>query len=135
MSGETNLSKLLQSMSPELIKGEFVFCTFENAQYGDHGELNPIAAFQESEGLTLIIPRSKAEQHQIKYDSVYKGITLQVHSSLDAVGLTAAFSKTLAKHGISANVVAGYFHDHIFVRSEMAEAAMKALAILAQQQT
>lgn len=135
MSGEKDLSQLLQAMSPELIEGEFVFCTFEGARYGAHSELEPIGAFQESEGLTLIIPRNKADQYQIEYDSVYKGITLQVHSSLNAVGLTAAFSKALTEHSISANVVAGYFHDHIFVQAELAEAAMNALAELAPKQT
>jgi hypothetical protein len=58
---------------------------------------------------------------------VFRGITLNVHSGLDAVGLTAALSSKLAEHGISANVIAGYFHDHIFVQNEHAEKAIAAL--------
>jgi hypothetical protein len=127
MSGEKNLDKLLPSMSPELMAGEFVFCSFEKARYGDHSDLEPIAVVSESEGLTFVIPKSKADQHQHKYESVFKGITLNVHSSLDAVGLTAAFSSKLTEHGISANVIAGYFHDHIFVQSEHAEKAISAI--------
>ena len=115
-------------MSPVLMDGEFVFYSFENADYGDHANLNPIAAFQESEGLTLVILKSKADEFGLSYESVFKGITLQVHSSLDAVGLTAAFSNKLSEHGISANVISGYFHDHIFVQSDHADRAIAALS-------
>lgn len=127
MTGEKNLEKLLKSMSPELINGEFVFCTFQNARYGEYSDLEPIASINEFEGLTLIIPKFKADEKNIKYESVFKGITLSVHSSLDAVGLTAAFINKLAEYGLSANVVAGYYHDHIFIQSELAERAMEAL--------
>lgn len=130
MSGEKNLSKLLSAMSPVLMAGEFVFCCFEKARYGDHAELQPIAAFSESEGLTLVITRSTADEHNIGYESIFSCITLEVHSSLDAVGLTAAFSGKLGDHGISANVIAGYYHDHIFVQQDQAEIAMTALAEL-----
>jgi len=127
MIGEKNLSKLLPTMSPALIAGEFVFCSFEKSRYGDHPELGPIASVTENEGLTLVIPKSKADEHKIKYASVFRCITLNVHSSLDAVGLTAAFSSKLTEHGISANVVAGYFHDHIFVQKKLAEKAIDAI--------
>ena len=130
MTGEKNLAKLLPAMSPALIAGEFVFCSFEKAHYGDHSDLEPIAAFTESEGLTLVIKKSNADKHEIKYESVFRCITLNVHSSLDAVGLTAAFSSKLAEHGISANVIAGYFHDHIFVQNEHAEKAIAAISEL-----
>jgi hypothetical protein len=132
MTGERDLEKLLASLSPVLIDGEFVFCSFENARYGDHLDLQPIAAITESEGLTLVIPKSKADEHELNYGSVFKGITLKVHSSLGAVGLTAAFSSKLTEHGISANVIAGYFHDHIFVQSDHAEKAIAALDELAR---
>ena len=128
MSGETNLETLLASLSPALIEGEFVFCTFENAGYGDRPELEPFAAVTESEGLTMVVPRSKADACGLAYESVFRGITLTVHSSLEAVGLTAALSARLTEHGISANVIAGYFHDHVFVRSDHAEKALAALA-------
>ena len=132
MTGEINLGKLVAAMSPALMDGEYVFCTFQDAQYGDYSELEPIAAIKESEGLTLIIPKSKADETQLAYESVFKGITLSVHSSLDAVGLTAAFSGKLTEHGISANVIAGYHHDHIFVQTELAEKAIEALNELAR---
>jgi hypothetical protein len=128
MTGETDLAKLLATMSPQLLAGEYVFCTFADARYGELAQLGPIAAVQEAEGLTLIIPRSRADENNLPYETVLKGITLTIHSSLDAVGLTAAFAQQLSHHGISANVIAGYYHDHIFVQSKHAERAMKALA-------
>jgi len=60
-------------------------------------------------------------------------ITLTVHSSLEAVGLTAAFATELTRHGISANVVAGYYHDHIFVGAGDAERAVAALQGLSER--
>ena len=116
-NGETDLANLLAFMSPVLTDEEFVFLSFENANYGDYSELDPIASFMESEGLTLVVPKKKADITAIEYDAVYRQVTLEVHSSLEAVGLTAAFATKLTEHGISANVVAGFFHDHIFVQS------------------
>ena len=107
MSGETDLARLLASMSPVLADEEYVFCSIEDARYGDRAELAPIAAVAEAEGLTLILPRARADSAGLAYDSVFRKITLRVHSSLDAVGLTAAFSAALTGQGISANVVAG----------------------------
>lgn len=127
MHGERELEKLLSSMSPVLIEGEFVFYSFKNARYGDHSHLEPIAAITEREGLTLVIPKPKADEYELVYELVFKSITLMVHSSLEAVGLTAALSTKLSEHGISANVIAGYFHDHIFVQRDHAERAIAAL--------
>ena len=130
--GETSLQNLLKHMSPELLDDEFVFISVDNARYGDLTELEPIAAFLEREGLTLIITKQKADRYKKEYQSVFSCITLKIHSSLDAVGLTAAFSGKLAEHGISANVVAGYYHDHIFVQSDCATRAIQALNELIQ---
>jgi hypothetical protein len=131
MAGERDIRTLLASLTPELMEGEFVFCTFKNAAYGEYAELQPLASISEKEGLTLVIPRSIADAYTLRYESVFSCISLTVHSSLDAVGLTAALSNTLAAHRISANVIAGYYHDHIFVQRERAETAIAALAALA----
>ena len=56
---------------------------------------------------------NRADESGLSYESIFSKITLEIHSSLDAVGLTAAFSNKLTSYGISANVVAGYYHDHI----------------------
>ena len=130
-AGEKDLRKLLKNMSPVLRDGEYVFLTFAKARYGEQDELEPIAAFVESEGLTLVVPKTSAQNRKLDFDGVFKCITLQVHSSLDAVGLTAAFATTLTEHGISANVIAGFYHDHIFVATQDADQAMSALRKLA----
>ncbi len=136
MTGETDLKKLLASMKPELQDDEYVFCTIPGAKYGDFAEILPLASFMETEGLTLLLTRDSAEKSELKYESVFKCITLTIHSSLDAVGLTAAVSGKLAEKGISANVVAAYFHDHIFIQLDKASAAVDAineLSILAAE--
>lgn len=133
MAGEEKLENLLARMSPTLRPGEFVFCFLGHAKYGDHPELEPIGSFMESEGLTMVVPKNKADEHGVEYESVFKCITLMVHSSLDAIGLTAAFSARLTRHGISANVIAGYFHDHIFVQRELAQKAIIAINELAEE--
>lgn len=127
MAGETNLATLLSSMTPKLAEGEFVFVSMENGHYGQASELQPIGMFIEKEGMTLIIPKSLADHNNLSYESTFHCITLTVHSSLDAVGLTAAFSNKLSEHNISANVVAGYYHDHIFVQTCHSQKAMNAL--------
>ena len=132
MSGETDLIKLLQAMAPELIDGDFVFCSLADASYGDYAELQPLAAIDEAEGLTLILPKANADAQGLDYDGVFRGITLRVHSSLDAVGLTATISARLAELNISANVVAGFYHDHIFVQRQVAADALAALEDLAR---
>ena len=124
--GETNLSKLLATMSPELMPDEYVFCSVKG-EYGDLNELSPLASYREAEGLTLVITKKAAVANKLNFESAFKGITLTIHSSLDAVGLTAAVSTKLAEKGISANVIAAYYHDHIFVQAEKAALALEAL--------
>lgn len=126
MSGITNLDELLRSMSPKLVETEFVFCTISGT-LKEYVELNPIATFIEPEGLTLVIEKSVAEKSGLLFEGTYSQITLTVHSSLDAVGLTAAVASKLTSKGISANVIAAYYHDHIFVQTSKAQTAMSAL--------
>ncbi|KKD61584.1 transporter [Grimontia sp. AD028] len=126
MAGTVDLNALLDSMKPELMQDEFVFCTV-SGELADFVELAPLATFQETEGLTLLLEKSVADSANMVFEGVYRQITLTVHSSLDAVGLTAAVSTKLAEKGISANVLAAYYHDHIFVQAEKAEAALAAL--------
>ncbi|QEN09768.1 ACT domain-containing protein [Oceanispirochaeta crateris] len=126
MSGEENLQKLLQNMTPTLDNKEYVFITTEKT-LREMSHLNPLGTFIEEEGLTLIIQKKIAQSEGLKFDGVFKKITLQVHSSLDAVGLTAVVASKLKEDYISANVVAAYYHDHIFVQSTLSEKALDSL--------
>jgi len=126
MSGITEMDELLRSMSPELQEPEFVFCTVKG-ELGEYWALKPVATFVETEGLTLVLEKSIAVKAGLPFEGLFKQITLTVHSSLEAVGLTAAVSSKLASKGISANVIAAFYHDHIFVQSDKAEAALSAL--------
>jgi len=133
MSGEKNLVKLIATMTPVLMENEYIFATLEDCNYEQLAKLSPISTFQEKEGLTVILTKEKADDFNITYSGVFKCITLNVHSSLDAVGLTAAVSTKLTQSNISANVVAAYYHDHVFVASSDAENALAALQSLVQQ--
>ena len=126
MTGIVNLETLLKAMSPALHDEEFVFCSV-NGELSDYQSLTPVATFKESEGLTLVLQKQVAIHAGIDFEGVFRMITLTIHSSLDAVGLTAAVSTKLTEKGISANVIAAYYHDHIFVQSEQAEFAIAAL--------
>jgi hypothetical protein len=127
MAGEEDLDKLLAILEPSLLPGDFVFCTVANLKYGDFAELQPVASYQEEEGLTLVLAKRSADIAGLAYDSVFNCITLMVHSSLEAVGLTAAVSGKLAANGISSNVIAAYYHDHVFVPKNKAQLALQLL--------
>lgn len=126
MTGITDLKLLLQSMSPKLSDQEYVFCTV-SGEMSDFMQLNPLCCFIEPEGLTLILLKKTAQDANLRFDNTFKQIILTVHSSLDAVGLTAAVATKLASYDISANVVAAYYHDHIFVQECKADQAIQAL--------
>lgn len=129
MAGETALATLLRSMSPQLNDGDYVFCTLPDPRIPTGCEV--IGSFREQEGLTVIVERQQAEQAGLAFDYVAAWITLNVHSALEAVGLTAAFASALGQAGISCNVIAGYYHDHLFVGRADAERAMQVLRQLA----
>jgi uncharacterized protein len=113
MAGETNLNKLLQNMQPELNEGDYVFTVVLELE--EKFIKNTISIFKEEEGYTLIMEKNLADLFDLKYEYIASWITLKVHSSLEAVGLTAVFAHSLADHDISCNVVAAFHHDHIFV--------------------
>ena len=125
MLGEKELGFLLKKLKPTLNEGDYVFCTQKDITECDFS--NILMLFKEQEGITIILTQEEADRQQFAYSFIAKWITLAVHSSLAAVELTAAFSKALTEEDISCNVVAGYFHDHIFVDKKDAQ---KALAVL-----
>lgn len=131
MTGEANLSAMLANMKPVLNKGEYVFAVIADAGLISGKEV--LGYFQEKEGLTVIVSKIYADEKSLAYSFIASWITLTVHSSLEAAGLTAAFSTALAKENISCNVVAAFYHDHLFVPAKDAKKAMEALEKLAAQ--
>ena len=112
-------------MKPELHAGEYVYCLA--ASWEQAVKLAPTGIFHEKEGVTVILPKLTAEEASLPYSTVCAWITLTVHSSLEAVGLTAAVSKALTEANISCNVVAAYYHDHIFVPIQDGTRALQVL--------
>lgn len=131
MKGESNLALLIRGMRPKLNEGEYVFASILDINAIDRH--STLFEFKEKEGVTIVVERSKADELNLKYEFVASWITLMVHSALEAVGLTAAFSQALTKHNISCNVVAGYYHDHIFVDVKDATKAITVLELLSQE--
>jgi hypothetical protein len=131
MAGETALSALLRNLAAELNPGTYVFCTLED-ELALRG-LTPLGSFREREGLTVILEREQARRLGLAFDYEAAWITLTVHSSLAAVGLTAAVAGALAQAGISCNVIAGYYHDHLFVARGDGERALAVLNDLARE--
>jgi uncharacterized protein len=117
LSGEVDLGHLITKMAPELQPARYTFRIAE--------EINPLAfaIIREDEGTTEIVSEREGG---------WARITLGIHSSLEAVGLTAAFSTALASAGISANVIAGFHHDHIFVPWSRRLDAMDVIGALAR---
>ena len=111
MAGERDLATLLATMTPELVPGRFVFVRVDDVP----DDVEPFAVVREEEGTTLVMAQQDADRLGLGYDHVTARITMRVHSALDAVGLTAAFATALAADGLSCNVLAGWFHDHLFV--------------------
>lgn len=114
--GETDLNRMLQTLTPAHHPGDFVFCTVAELPSLPLDEVD--MCFREAEGITLIVRKETADRLNLPYTFVAARITLGVHSSLAAVGLTAAVATALAKEGISCNMVAAYYHDHVFVESK-----------------
>ena len=125
-----NLQKLLSQLKPVLNSGEYVFATVSN--FDNILRSDTLFEFKEAEGITLILEKNKADTLRLPYQFICSWITLKIHSSLEAVGLTAAFSVALTKENISCNVVAGFYHDHIFVDIKDAQKALKVLTNLSK---
>lgn len=128
MSPESNLHVLLKSMKPQLNRGSYVFCARKDLTGVNLADV--LLFFREEEGITIVVTREVADRSGFDYSFVASWITLTVHSALEAVGFTAAFSSALAAQGVSCNVVAGFHHDHLFVKEVDSAKAIQLLTEL-----
>ena len=135
--GETDIDKLIAGMKPKLNEGDYVFCLVSNDSEIYNSKISRkdiLMEFKETEGITLILKKNVADKYAddgLRYEYVAAWLTLEIHSALEAVGLTAAVSKALAEANISANVIAAFHHDHIFVDKKDGEKANLVLKKLA----
>lgn len=129
-SGGDELQRMLASLRPRLHPGTFVFgCV---AAPADAARLDAVAVFREAEGVTVVVPEAEAQRSGLAAQFHAAWITLEVRSELQAVGLTAAFSRALADAGIACNVIAALHHDHVFVPADRGADALACLLALQQ---
>ncbi|WP_353471678.1 ACT domain-containing protein [Salipiger sp. H15] len=128
-------SEMIAGMSPEKRPGRFAYFSTEDPALGEALIRDALCLFREREGLSLILPLEIVER--VLADRPAQAvpqivpmccITLNVYSSLEGVGLTAAVSGALAAQGIPCNMVAACHHDHVFVPEEHCDAALRVLA-------
>ncbi len=127
MGGETNLATMLATIQVRRREGSVTLVSIDGPiELGNGIE----ALMMESEGTTVVATLEEAERRgwPIGFEAAW--LTIEIHSSLEAVGLTAAMSAVLTEHGISCNVLAGYYHDHLLVPVDRADEAMKVLESL-----
>lgn len=129
MAGETDLSRMLATLDVSRRPDTYTFVT------GEWPPLAPVAAatIGEDEGPTYVVTVEQARSvgAPVEFEAIW--LSLTVHSALEAVGLTAAFSGALATAGIACNVLAGYHHDHLLVPAELADEAIAVLGSLSSR--
>jgi len=149
VTGETDLDKMLASIEVDQRPGYYCFAggidptgeyltadgkaerTSDEAAALRGLASQAVAMVTEPEGTSLVLPLDVARAHGLEPDYIAAWLTLAVHSSLEAVGLTAAISAALAGEGISCNILAGFHHDHLLVPVNRAEDAIAAIHALA----
>ena len=125
MSGEISLSKLLSTLSAQLVDGVYVFVTLADNSVPEN--ITARMVFREPEGTTLILLKTEAEAFGLDFEFPCRMITLNVHSSLEAVGFIAHIASELARHDMGVNPVSGFFHDHLFVPEGREQDALRVL--------
>lgn len=130
MDGATDLATMLATLHVVREPGVVTVATIPE---GTPPPAETRAWIREREGITVVLDRDAATAHGLAHEFEAAWLTLTVHSSLAAVGLTAAVSERLAQVGIPANVLAGHYHDHILVPVDRADEAIDALHDLRTQ--
>lgn len=124
MSGELDLAKMLATLTVQR-RPEPVTMVTVSEPVALGGDIYMVLA--ESEGTTVVATVAEAKRRGWNVDFTAAWLTIEVHSSLEAVGLTAAMSRVLTDQSIPCNVLAGYYHDHLLVPLDAADQAIAAL--------
>jgi len=132
MTGLTSLDEILAQLEPRLAPQSYVYCSVPDPADILAAGMQPFALVREREGVTLVLEATDAGALGMDTTRLFRRISLGVHSSLAATGLTAVASQALTDAGISANVIAGYFHDHFMVPASRAQEALAALRRLSE---
>lgn len=130
MSGNTNLQEVLNSLQVSCDEVEYGFATAASNKTVPCSDV--LCTFHEAEGLTIVASKDYLAAEGYAFEGTYAKLTIEVHTSLELVGLTAVLAKALAEDGISANVVAAYYHDHVFVQYDLRQKATDTLLGLKQ---
>jgi len=130
MSGEVDLTTILKSLTIRRLPEPVTMACLGGPVKMEDGIL---AQIQEPEGTTVVTTVGEAERRGWPVEFVGAWLTVEVHTSLEAVGLTAAISAALTVKEIPCNVLAGFYHDHLVVPWERADEAVMALEELAQR--
>lgn len=122
---------MIAGMTPTLDTEIYIFCSLPLSGADQQIIVDALATFREAEGISLILPLERATSLCLPMTQPpMSRITLEVYSSLEGVGLTAAVSSALADKGIACNMVAALHHDHVFVPHDRANEAMDILRAL-----
>jgi len=128
MSGITDLRQTLQSIKVVCDDVQYGFASIQDETQIKTDEV--LATFHENGRLAIIAPKDYPDSLSIENEGPYAKLTIDVHTSLELVGLTAVMATKLAEHGVSANVVAAFYHDHVFVQYELRQKATQLLESL-----
>ncbi|THW14311.1 hypothetical protein D6D02_08707 [Aureobasidium pullulans] len=132
--GELSLAKLLATLTTTLHPTTYVFAVIpDETRLPPFSEVEMLFREAKTEGITVITSRDYAESHGIEYAFPCRKITLDVTSSLDAVGFIAVVATRLAAAGMGVNPISGFYHDHLFVPLGREEDALEVIAELAQE--
>lgn len=117
------------ALKPMLADEEHGFATIPIGSGWPSG-LVPVATFAEAEGASVIALAELLKGVGIEHEAGWAKITIGADTKLDDVGVSAKIASALAEKGISANIVAAYHHDHVFVPWDRREEAMTVLTNL-----
>lgn len=127
MTGETDVATMLASLQIERREPPVTVVHLQDpVELGD----GVLAVLTEDEGTTAVVSIAEAERRGWPVEFRAAWLTVSVHSSLDAIGLTAALATALTERGIACNVLAGYFHDHLLVPLDRVDEAVECLESL-----